>query len=316
MAFTSKADLTVTLKNDRLNKLSKTFTGFQEASKQIIEEVMKEEACLTAREAMVYTPPMNGSGGGNGDKKIAESWGDLAVEQDILSVVSYENKALSAAVGPNGNMSKFLNWKNVGKRPKKPGVIQKIFDDQNYRRAYRNATNLLKNNTKLQILQTQLQIKSAHEEVRRVYRGRIRRNRGVISEYDSNMKLANNNELKKYIRKRQERVGWMKAGWYDVIKTIGTAKISGMPTNFGVKDLPQFITRHSNNLGQVNIQMTSGVGGGSEIKITNKMGNAFNVAREAEVFNRVISARSGKMARRMRYFMNWNIKQFKRNKLS
>ena len=316
MAFTSKADLSVTLKNDRLKKLSKTFTGFQESTKQIIEEVMKEEACLTAREAMVFTPPMNGSGGGNGDKKIAETWGDEAVELDILSVVSYENKALSAAVGPGGNMSKFLNWKNVGKRPKKPGIIQKIFDDGNYRRAYRNATNLLKNNTKLQILQTAFQIKSAHEEARRLYRGRIRRNRGPVGEFDSNIKLANNAELKKYIRKRQERVGWMKAGWYDVIKTIGPAKINGMPTNYGVKDLPQFITRHNNNMGLVNISMASGVGGGSEIKITNKMGNAFNVAREAEVFNMVVSARSGKMARRMRYFINANIKQFKRNKLT
>lgn len=316
MGFFSKSDLSVRLKTDRLNKLSKTFDKFQEATKQIVEEVMKEEACLTAREAMVYTPPMNGNGGGNGDKKVAEKWGDKAVEGDILSVVSYENKALASAVGPNGSMNKFLNWKNDGKRPKKPGVIQKIFDDQNYRRAYRNATNLLKNNAKVQILQTAAAIKSAHEEARKLYRGRIRRNRGKTTGFDANIKLANAKQLKDYIKERQKRVGWMKSGWLDVIKTIGPARISGMPTNFGVKDLPQFITRHNNKMGLVNISMTSGVGGGSQIKITNKMGNAFNVAREAEVFNRVISARSGKMKKRMRYFINWNIKQFKKNKIA
>lgn len=315
MGFSSKGDISVQLKTNRLNSLSKTFNKFNETTNQIVEEVMKEEACLTAREAMVYTPPMNGSGGGNGDKKVAEDWGDMAVEGDILAVVSYENKALAAAVGPNGNMNKFLNWKNDGTRPKKSGTIQKIFDDQNYRRAYRNATNLLKNNTKVQVLQTKSAIQSVHDEARKQYKGRIRRNRGNSPSFDPTIKLAKASELKAYIRERQLKVGWMKSGWLDVIKTIGPARISGMPTNFGVKDLPQFITRHNNNSGLVNISMTSGIGGGSEIKITNKMGDAFGVAREAEVFNHVISARSGKMKKRMRYFMNWNIKQFKLNKL-
>ena len=106
----------------------------------------------------------------------------------------------------------------------------------------------------------------------------------------------------------------MKSGWYDAIKKIGPAQINGMQKNFGVKDLPQFITRHANGFGQVGINMTSGTGGRSAIVIKNNIGNIFGVAYQANTYLKVISARTGKMKRRMQYFQRAAIEKFKNKK--
>jgi hypothetical protein len=106
----------------------------------------------------------------------------------------------------------------------------------------------------------------------------------------------------------------MKSGWYDAIKKIGPATINGMPKNFGLKDLPQFITRHVNGYGQVGIQMTTGTGGRSAIVIKNNIGNIFGVAYQANTYLKVISARSGKMKKRMQHFQRAAIAKFKNKK--
>jgi len=303
------SDLKVYINRNLLEGLQRSFEYYKFETRQIVEDVLKEESALTAREAMVYTPPMDGKSGGKGDTKTAQTWGNFAVEYDILSVVTYENKALAASVGPEGDAKKFAKWKS-GIRPKKPGIIQKIYDDENYDRAYNKSKQLLHHNNKLNVLKTQMQIKLIHDSKRMNYRGRIRKNNRA-KELPA---LANPKELNEYIEKRQERVGWMKSGWYDAIKKIGPATINGMPKNFGLKDLPQFITRHSNGMGQVGINMVQGAGGKSSIVIKNSIGNIFGVAYQANTYLRVISARSGKMKRRMEYFQRAAIAKFKTKK--
>ena len=308
MQFDSKS-LNVIINRDLLEGLQRKFGDFKKETRQIVEDVLKEESCLTAREAMVYTPPMDGSGGGKGDTKTAEKWGNMAVEKDILSVVSYENKALSSAVGPSGSSRKFADWKN-GLRPKKPGIIQKIYDDNNFGRAYNKAKQLLSHNTKLTIYRTQAQIKQEHDSQRQKYRGRIRKNGGG----KSIPALANAAQLKAYIKLRQQRVGYMKAGWLDAIRKIGPATINGMPKNFGLKDLPSFISRHPNGHGKVGIEITQGTGGRSAIIIRNDIGNIFKVADMANTYFKVIQARTGKMARRMQHFQRAAIEKFNNKK--
>jgi hypothetical protein len=302
------SDLKVQINRNLLEGLQRSFGDYKKETRQIVEDVLKEESALTAREAMIYTPPMI-LGGGKGDTDKARVVGDNAVQQDILSVVSYENKSLTAAVGPSGNSRKFADWKS-GLRPKKPGVIQKIYDDANFSRAYNKAKQLLSKNTKSDILKTTAQIKKIHDAQRAMYKGRIRKNgggKGIPA-------LANPAQLKDYIKKRQERVGWMKSGWYDAIRKIGPATINGMPKNFGLKDLPQFITRHVNGYGQVGIQMTTGTGGRSAIVIKNNIGNIFGVAYQANTYLKVVSARSGKMKKRMQHFQRAAIEKFKNKK--
>jgi hypothetical protein len=302
------SDLKVQINRELLGSLQKSFEDYKLATFQIVKDVLKEESALTARAAMVYTPPMV-EGGGKGDTAKAEKVGDKAVENDILSVVSYENKALAAAVGPNGSSRKFADWKN-GLRPKKPGIIQKIFDDENFGRAFNQAKQLLSKNTKFNLLKTQSQIKKIHDSQRNLYKGRIRKNGGG----KQLPALANKAQLKNYIEMRQKRVGWMKSGWYYTIKKIGPAIINGMPKNFGVKDLPMYITKHSNTLGNVDIQFTTGTGGRSAIVIKNSIGNIFGVAYQANTYLKVISSRTGKMKKRMEYFQKAAIEKFKNKK--
>jgi hypothetical protein len=60
--------------------------------------------------------------------------------------------------------------------------------------------------------------------------------------------------------------------------------------------------------------MTSGTGGRSFIVIKNTIGNIFGVAYQANTYLKVVSARSGKMKRRMQYFQRAAIEKFKNKK--
>jgi large subunit ribosomal protein L7/L12 len=61
--------LNVIINRNLLEGLQRKFADFKKETRQIIEDVLKEESCLTAREAMVYTPPMDGAGG---QKEVVE----------------------------------------------------------------------------------------------------------------------------------------------------------------------------------------------------------------------------------------------------
>jgi hypothetical protein len=87
-----------------------------------------------------------------------------------------------------------------------------------------------------------------------------------------------------------------------------------MPKNFGLKDLPSFISRHPNGHGKVGINIMQGTGGRSYIIIKNDIGNIFKVADQAKTYFKVISARSGKMILRMRHFQRAAIAKFKNKK--
>jgi hypothetical protein len=198
-------------------KLVDQFEKWRIETRLTVIDVLKEEACLTARAAMVFTPPVDGRNGGRGDTKDAERWGKFAIKYDVLQIIGYENKSLAAAAGHNGTSQKFAKWKQ-GKRPKKEGIIQKIFDDENFGRAYNRAKALFSKNTKITILSTSGQIKKHHDSIRSLYKGRIRRNMGRATKANYVPSLATANLLDNYIEQRQRMVGYLKAGWYDVIK--------------------------------------------------------------------------------------------------
>lgn len=265
-------------------------------------DVLKEEAALTARAAMQFTPPVDGKSGGQGDKKVAERWGNFAVKFDVLQVIGYENKALASAAGPKGSSAKFAKWRER-KRPIKPGIIQKIYDDENFGRAYNKAKALMSKNYKLAIFTTTAEIQHEHNIQRGKYKGRIRRNMSKGVKMQQMPALSNPKLLDAYIEQRQRKVGYLKAGWFDVINKIGPPKINGIAKNFGVKDLPGFITRHAGN-GHGGVQMELQITGNSDqfIHITNGIGNIFKIAYENNVVSQVYNVRSKKSAKRMAHF--------------
>jgi hypothetical protein len=77
-----------------------------------------------------------------------------------------------------------------------------------------------------------------------------------------------------------------------------------MPKNFGVKDLPSFITRHAGKgHGAIREQFVQGTtGGDSYINIVNDLGNIFKIAYENNVVSKVYEVRANKVKRRMAHF--------------
>lgn len=300
--------IAVAVDKEKQDLLAAQFLAYAKVTGQTLIDLVKEEAALTCREAMVYSPPLDGENGGMGDKKIAETWGDAAVANDVRSFMTPDSKSLAASVSAaTGNGNKFAKWK-AGKRPK-AGLLQKIYDDNNFARAYSKARNLFIYRT-VNLVSAD-GIKQEHDKERRLYRGRIRRNNGPSTKNSpERRKIAPESAIKSYIKTRQKRVGFMKAGWLACIAKIGPPLINGIPKNFGVKALPAWIKRHASGHGQVSI-----VGGDiamagklsraenrMNIIVKNDIGNIFGAAERAATATQVLMVRAGKMQARAKHF--------------
>jgi hypothetical protein len=306
----TKGNSAIAVKMDTAKQeiLSAAFAEYAKFTGQALVDLVKEEAALTCRAAMVYSPPLDGSAGGQGDKKIAETWGNAAVAMDIRSVVTPDSKSLAAAVAPGtGNGHKFARWK-AGKRPK-AGLLQKIYDDQDFAKSYNKARNLFANRAVNLVSANGL--KMEHQRERNNYRGRIRRNNGPsVKHMPDRQKIAAEGTIKAYIRTRQKRVGFMKAGWLTAIARLGAPKINGVPKNFGVKGLPAWIKRHASGHGQVTIQGGELAAMGQlspgdkrlNIIVRNDIGNIFGAATRAATATKVLFVRAGKMGARIGRF--------------
>jgi len=305
---TSRSGFSIELDRTLQQGLADSFAAYAKQTGQALVDLVKEEAALTCREAMVYSPPLDGSAGGQGDKKIAETWGNAAVDRDVRAVIVPDSKSLAAAVAPgSGSGNKFAKWK-AGKRPKE-GILQKLYDDQDFARAYAKARNLFLYRPANLVAADG--IKQAHDRERNFYRGRIRRNNGPSTKRDpANQKIAAEREIKSYIKTRQKRVGFMKAGWLTAIAKLGRPVINGVPKNFGIKGLPGWITRHASGHGQVNIVGAELAAAGSlspgdkrlNIIVKNDIGNIFGAAARADTATKVLLVRSGKMGARIGHF--------------
>lgn len=304
-----ESDIQIHIRKDLHQKTLKAFQDFGAYTKQLTIDLVKEEAALTAREAINYSPPLDGSGGGKGDKPIAKKWGEWAVAYDVLTVVTEDSKSLAVAVNmKNGNRGKFNTWR-LGKPPKSAGIISKIWADTNADRAFTKAKNLLQKwgNRRTNFIGDDAALQYRHERIRKLYKGRIRKNGGKDAEgkvKGEGFHFAPFKLIKDYIKKRQQRVGWMKAGWVAAINQIGKPMINGMEQSRGLRRLPTWITRHNATHGKVGINVSSGSGNNNVMMtVRNDLGNIFGVGYLAGTKMYVIAARQGKLQRRLNHFM-------------
>jgi hypothetical protein len=309
----SRADIRFQIDQGLMMRLAKVYGGFAQYTRQLIEDLIKEEGALTCREAIRFSPPLDGKNGGRGDQKIAETWGNWAVALDVLSFVNSDDKRLSSAVSSR-DRRKFQKWRQ-GKSPTTQGIIRKIWEDNNTERAFQKAVNLFGGRSfygsnSSAVLTSEDQIKSAHDKLRSLYRGRIRKNNGPPTFVRQHPYLADQKLIESYIKKRQTKVGWMKAGWFTCIKKIGPPVINGVPKNFGINKLPKWILRHNAFHGSVslNIRRTPsptgrGVGDSYTMSVVNNLGNIFGVGYLAGTKRYVIAVREGKVTKRLRHFI-------------
>lgn len=319
------ADIVINVNRALQDKLVQTYKDFAAYTEQLVKDLVKEEGALTCREAINYSPPLDGgdgnkgSGGGKGDKKIAERWGNYAVENDIRLLVSDDSKSLATAVSASSNArQKFNKWKS-GKAPNVSGIIKKIWEDQDNERAFRKAQNLFGRwaGQRINLIQSETELKLRHERIRANYKGRIRKNGGrspmggVKGEAPA---YADKKLIAAYIKKRQLRVGFMKAGWVDAINKIGRPNINGMPKTFGLRKLPDWITRHKAGHGAVGLNTYKGAGTNNVMMtVRNDLGNIFGVGYLAGTKTYVMAVRAGKMTKRLNHFMRAAINKANNN---
>ena len=302
------SDIQIRVRRDLQQKTVKAFQDLGAFTKQLTVDLCKEEAALTAREAINMSPPLDGSAGGKGDKPIAKRWGEWAIVYDVMTVVTEDSKSLAASISSSrNNRAKFDKWR-MGKPPKSAGIVSKIWADKNGDRAFKKAQALFQNwgGRRLNFIDNVQTLKARHDQARKLYRGRIRKNGG--KDVQGKLKgqpftFAPYKIIKDYIKQRQQRVGWMKAGWVYAINKIGKPVINGMETSRGLRKLPTWITRHNATHGKVGINISSGADNNVQISIRNDLGNIFGVGYLAGTKMYVIAARQGKLQRRLNHFM-------------
>lgn len=301
------ADIQITVRRNLVETLSRSFKGFADYTKQLTEDLVKEEGALTCREAIRYSPPLDGASGGKGDKKIAERWGNWAVANDILRVVTEDSKSAAVAVNArSGAFDKYVAWRN-GKPPKTGGLMYKLWADQDVRRSFARAKVLLRkfNGSRNHQVLNEPSLEARHNRIRNLYKGRIGKNTkgkqimGASEPYA----FAPFKVIKDYIKKRQQRVGWMKAGWVATIHKIGKPKINGIDKAFGLRKMPTWITRHNANHGAVSLNKYQTNSNNVMMTVRNDLGDVFGVSYLAGTKRYVMGARSGKLQRRLNHFM-------------
>ena len=300
-------DITITVRRNLVETLSRSFKGFADYTRQLTEDLVKEEGALTCREAIKYSPPLDGAAGGKGDKKIAQRWGDWAVASDVMRIIAEDSKSAATAVNAkSGAFDKYVKWRQ-GKPPKSSGIIMKLWQDQDVRRSFARAKVLLRkfNGSRNHQVLNEPSLEARHNRIRAQYKGRIGKNTkgkqlmGASIEYA----FAPAKVIKDYIKKRQQRVGWMKAGWLTAIHKIGKPKINGIDKAFGLRKLPTWITRHNANHGFVGLNKYKTNSNNVMMTVRNDLGDIFGVGYLAGTKREVMGARAGKLQRRLNHFM-------------
>lgn len=326
---------TVSINRHTSERFRQALSEFRIATGQTNRDIILEEAALCARDAMIYTPPMPGSQagmrsttkgkGGRGLSLDARRAGDAAVARDILSIfrkptpISFVGE-LGLSVEEN-NAADFARIRSKPEGKKTTNVIiRKLIEDPDPERAFAKAKNLfskMSGSLRQAVDEAEYQkqgkftgnLKSYHDWVRSQYRGRITRFGGPRNRGIKPMKV-DARVIDAYIKSRQLRVGYMKAGWRESISSLPKPKINGVEKNFGIKGIPSWITRHlgGNGYAIVNGQPAYKFG----VIVGNKIGDIFGIGKEADVVNNVYDMRIGKLESRANKFFEKHAKRFNR----
>lgn len=216
------------------------------------------EAGLMCRDSITFTPPMV-AGGGQGQTKQAELTGKAAVARDINAIFVAENdrKRSPAAILLN-RMAIAAKYRNMGEFTKAQREISaagitfdsvltnKIAQDSDSTRAFRKAQNYF---NQLQVKmgdygsQIVTDLKAIHDRLK--YQNRQGRTRVIRNQGDQKGRfmVATKSELNDYIKLRQQEVGKLKAGWWNVIVSLPQPKVRYRAGEFGKKGVAGYVKK-------------------------------------------------------------------------
>lgn len=281
---------------------------FDEYLKNLSGEILKQEAGLTALAAIMFSAPISPERGQNAGLGVAaKKIGERAVERDIRSL--FRSNEEPSAVARNmkrpvmaTSMEAFLAWRQQPFADKTK-ILGKIHSDPDIERAYGKVRNLMKR--KLEMMaeadrNTYIQpamMESLHEQQRKKYRGRILRHNGPDRDVTLSPYIVGEMAIKRYVKKRQKKVGWMKAGWAHVIQRIGTVNINGRVFRPAGGKVPQWVRRHGRGGSGMVLQDLVSMGR-RYVKILNLEGDADGISTTYAVSRKVIDYRSMMINRR------------------
>ena len=296
-------DLSIAVVPSSAQKLAANLGGVRTYLHSFTRDILYQEAALAARAFMKFTPPIP-SGGGMGDSKQARKQGEKAVAKDVASFMMDKSKStLNTLAELTDDYQTFVAWRSRKDALKMSNkVLQKIHADTDVDRAYKKMVNLRGSNGEkyrrmAPLLKTKPEIKRVHDELRRDYKGRIVRNGGPGMSVQIRPFVAEKKLIDQYVKDRQQAVGKLSSGWWDVIKKIPTIRIRGIDANSGRKDVPEWIKRH-----QAPSMFIDRVGPvatvNSSVTIINAIGDIFGVAKDADTKANVIRYRQRNISKR------------------
>ena len=224
-----------------------------------MEDAASVAASRLSVAALELTPPLL-PGGGGGLTKAAKDAGFGAVSRDIKSLFTAKDDSKASAVGLSLNSLRYAaisNDQGAFERIRKRATLQKasivntktmkIIKDNNPERAFKKAKNLFnKSNpvTPMGYQDVTLDLRKEHLARRHIDRqGRVRvwRNTGsFLGKYVAESKAA----LEAYIKDTQAHVGFLKAGWYEVLMKLPKLNNKAL---FKSSEIPAWIKRHRGN---------------------------------------------------------------------
>ena len=287
-------------------------------SGKCMRDVLIEEAALTCRELMVFTPPLV-NGGGKGLSKAAEVAGTTAVEKDIRSIFNSDRNpegrsafSLMGMAVVAGDRSLFEKARKDGVMVKKArGIFRGVLDDPDPERAYRQFANRFRAAFEAKAGQTVVkELKGIHDAMKAKYAGRIRKNNGpgVSKEL---RQMAEEAALLAYIKAEKKKVGVLKAGWLDVIMSLPKPETPGISKTYGIKGVPAWVMKNRAGNGYTSFRgqpSTANFG----LTIGNAIGDNDGVSTDARTLEKVMAIRTGKLFKRADALMTYGIDKFNR----
>lgn len=273
---------------------------FESYLQQLSGELMKQEAGLTALAAIKFQAPIPSSGGrasGDGLGVAAKKQGEVAVERDIRKIFrSADVNARPQVLAFAGSMENFIAWKSqpFGLRS---DTLRKIHADGDVVRAFDRIRKFIgpKADEEASLVQRRTyvgpgEMRGLHDEQRRIYRGRLYKHGGPTREVKMSPYVIQESAIKRYVKERQKRVGWMKAGWAKVIERIGMVNVNGRKFRPAGGKVPMWVKRHAGGGGgRLNLDFTASR---KRVQILNESGNVDGIALSWDVARKVIDFRN------------------------
>lgn len=292
------ADLAVSVVPSSAQRIAAALGGMGSYLQNFTRDMLYQEAALAARAFIKFTPPILKKGGG-GDTKEAQRIGENAVREDIRSfTMAREESSASAFADLLDDFQSFLEWKN---RPGRKAdeyshpITYKIRNDPDNERAYRKMKNLRGKSVEryrdlVRRADTEAELRSIHDRLRRDYKGRIRKNGGPGMDIQRRPVVAPQRVIDRYTKQREKAVGKLNSAWWQVILKVPAIRIRGADRFSGRIGVPQFIKRHVGPglfIDQVGARTTRN----SAVTIVNRIGDVHGISTEARVKALVITTR-------------------------